>query len=218
MTRGAFDRSLRELQQELLKLGSMVEESIHLAVESLAKQNTTLARQIINNDDNIDELAEKIEEECIRLIALQQPLASDLRIVTTVLRTTADLERIADHACNIAEITERIGSEPLIKPLYDIPKMAELAEGMVRSSLQAFIDRDVESAKVTCLHDDQVDTIYQGIFHELTDFILADADRSQVVQSINLLFVARFLERVADHATNIGERVIYLVTGRRERY
>ncbi|HYH04769.1 MAG TPA: phosphate signaling complex protein PhoU, partial [Bacillota bacterium] len=162
--------------------------------------------------------AEKIEEDCIRLIALQQPLARDLRVVTTVLRTSADLERIADHATNIAEITERIGSEQLIKPLYDIPKMAELAEGMVRSSLQAFVDRDVTAAKATCLRDDQVDSLYEAILHELTDFILGDADRPQVVQSMNLLFVARFLERVADHATNIGERVIYLVTGKIERY
>ena len=218
MTRGTFDRSLSELQQELLKMGSMVEEAIHLAVESLAKQSLNLARQIIDGDDAIDNLTERIEEECIRLIALQQPLARDLRVVTTVWRIAADLERIADHATNIAEITERIGTEPLIKPLYDIPKMAELAEGMVRNSLQAFVERDVAAAKANCLQDDQVDRIYESILNELTDFILKDANRSQVVQSMNLLFVARYLERVADHATNIGERVIYLVTGQHERY
>jgi phosphate transport system protein len=218
MTRGTFDKSLSELQQELLKMGSMVEEAIHLAVESLAKQSQNLARQIIDGDDAIDNLTERIEEECIRLIALQQPLARDLRVVTTVWRIAADLERIADHATNIAEITERIGTEPLIKPLYDIPKMAELAEGMVRNSLQAFVERDVAAAKANCLQDDQVDRIYESILNELTDFILKDANRSQVVQSMNLLFVARYLERVADHATNIGERVIYLVTGQHERY
>jgi phosphate transport system protein len=218
MTRGTFDKSLSELQQELLKMGSMVEEAIHLAVESLAKQSQNLARQIIDGDDAIDNLTERIEEECIRLIALQQPLARDLRVVTTVWRIAADLERIADHATNIAEITERIGTEPLIKPLYDIPKMAELAEGMVRNSLQAFVERDVAAAKANCLQDDQVDRLYESILNELTDFILKDANRSQVVQSMNLLFVARYLERVADHATNIGERVIYLVTGQHERY
>jgi phosphate transport system protein len=218
MTRGTFDKSLSELQQELLKMGSMVEEAIHLAVESLAKQSQNLARQIIDGDDAIDNLTERIEEECIRLIALQQPLARDLRVVTTVWRIAADLERIADHATNIAEITERIGTEPLIKPLYDIPKMAELAEGMVRNSLQAFVEHDVAAAKANCLQDDQVDRIYESILNELTDFILKDANRSQVVQSMNLLFVARYLERVADHATNIGERVIYLVTGQHERY
>jgi phosphate transport system protein len=218
MTRGTFDKSLSELQQELLRLGSMVEESIHLAVDSLAKQNLNLARQIIDGDDAIDDLTERIEEDCIRLIALQQPLARDLRVVTTVWRIAADLERIADHATNIAEITERIGTEQLIKPLYDIPKMAELAEKMVRNSLKAFVERDVDAAKANCLEDDRVDRLYECILNELTDFVLNDANRSQVVQSMNLLFVARYLERVADHATNIGERVIYLVTGQNERY
>jgi phosphate transport system protein len=218
MTRGAFDKSLSELQQELLTMGSMVEEAIHLAVESLTKQNPGLARQIIDGDDRIDNLTLKIEEDCIRLIALQQPLALDLRVITTVLKTTTDLERIADHAVNIAEITERIGTEAFIKPLTDIPKMAALAEEMIRNSLKAFVDRDVDFAKATCLQDDLVDRIYEGIFNELTEFNLGEVNKAQIVQSMNLLFVARFLERVADHATNIGERVIYLVTGQNERY
>jgi phosphate transport system protein len=218
MTRGVFDKSLSELQQELLKMGSMVEEAIHLAVESLIKQNRGLARQIIDGDDRIDNLTLKIEEDCIRLLALQQPLALDLRVITTVLKTTTDLERIADHAVNIAEITERIGTEAFIKPLTDIPKMAVLAEEMIRNSLKAFIDRDVEFAKATCRQDERVDRIYEGIFNELTEFNLGEVNKAQIVQSMNLLFVARFLERVADHATNIGERVIYLVTGRNERY
>jgi phosphate transport system protein len=218
MTRGLFDRSLSELQQELLKMGSMIEEAIHLAVESLIKQNLVLAQQIIDGDDLIDDLTLKIEEGCIRLIALQQPLASDLRVITTVLKTATDLERIADHATNIAEITQRIGQEPFIKPLNDIPRMASLVEGMMRNSLKAFVDRDVALAKTTCLQDEQVDTIYEAIFNELTEFNLAEDDKAQIVQSMNLLFVARFLERVGDHATNIGERVIYLVTGRNERY
>jgi phosphate transport system protein len=218
MTRGLFDQSLSELQQELVKMGSMVEEAIHLAVESLIKQNLVLAQQIIDGDDLIDDLTLKIEEGCIRLIALQQPLASDLRVITTVLKTTTDLERIADHATNIAEIVQRIGKEPFIKPLNDIPQMAGLVEGMIRNSLKAFVDRDVASAKTTCLQDEQVDTVYEAIFNELTEFNLAEDDKAQIVQSMNLLFVARFLERVGDHATNIGERVIYLVTGRNERY
>jgi phosphate transport system protein len=218
MTRGAFDKSLSELQQELLTMGSMVEEAIHLAVESLTKQNPGLARQIIDGDDRIDNLTLKIEEDCIRLIALQQPLALDLRVITTVLKTTTDLERIADHAVNIAEITERIGTEAFIKPLTDIPKMAALAEEMIRNSLKAFVDRDVDFAKATCLQDDLVDRIYEEIFNELTEFNLGEVNKAQIVQSMNLLFVARFLERVADHATNIGERVIYLVTGQNERY
>ena len=218
MTRESLDKSLSSLQQDLLKIGSMVEEAIHLAVESLAKQNLNLARKIINGDDSIDDLSLKIEEDCIRLIALQQPIAGDLRVITTVLKTVTDLERIADHATNIAEITEKIGNAPLIKPLIDIPKMALMAEKMIRDSLKAFVNRDVQLAKDTCLKDDEIDKLYETLFEELTGFILTGADSAKVVQSMYLLFVARDLERVGDHATNIGERVIYLVTGKNERY
>lgn len=218
MTREGLDKSLSELQQELLKMGSMVEESIHLSVNALSKQDIGLAKKIIDGDDLIDDLSLKIEEDCIRLIALQQPIARDLRVITTVLKTVTDLERIADHATNIAEITLRICEHPLIKPLVDIPRMAEMAEAMVRDSLKAFVERDVEFAIATCLKDDQVDQLYEALLNELTGFILAGAGSTTVVQSMNLLFVARYLERVADHATNIGERVIFLVTGKNERY
>ncbi|HBE78689.1 MAG TPA: phosphate transport system regulatory protein PhoU [Firmicutes bacterium] len=218
MTREGLDKSLSDLQQELLLMGSMVEDAIHLAVESLAKQDMSLAQKIIDGDDAIDELSLKIEEDCIRLIALQQPIARDLRVITSVLKTVTDLERIADHGTNIAEIVQRIGTAPLIKPLENIPKMAKLVELMVRDSLKAFVDRDVEFAKSTCLRDDEVDKVYEGLFNELSGFILAGEGAPQVVQAMNLLFAARYLERVGDHATNIGERVIYLVTGRTERY
>jgi phosphate transport system protein len=218
MTREGLDKSLSDLQQELLRMGSMVEEAIHMAVESLAKQDMALAQNIIDGDDIIDDLSLKIEEDCIRLIALQQPIARDLRVITTVLKTVTDLERIADHGTNIAEIVQRIGTGPLIKPLDNIPKIARMVEAMVRDSLKAFVDRDVEFAKVTCLRDDEVDKIYEILLNELTEFILAGEGASQVVQAMNLLFAARYLERVGDHATNIGERVIYLVTGRTERY
>ncbi|HBF38837.1 MAG TPA: phosphate transport system regulatory protein PhoU [Firmicutes bacterium] len=218
MTREGLDKSLSDLQQELLQMGSMVEETIHLAVESLTKQNMSLARKIIDGDDVIDDLSLKIEEDCIRLIALQQPIARDLRVITTVLKTVTDLERIADHGTNIAEIVQRIGTGPLIKPLDNIPIMAELVESMVRDSLKAFVDRDVEFAKKTCLRDDEVDKVYEGLLNELTGFILTGEEAHPVVQAMNLLFAARYLERVGDHATNIGERVIYLVTGKTERY
>jgi phosphate transport system protein len=218
MTREGLDKSLSDLQQELLRMGSMVEEAIHRAVESLVKQDMALAQKIIDGDDIIDDLSRKIEEDCIRLIALQQPIARDLRVITTVLKTVTDLERIADHGTNIAEIVQRIGTGPLIKPLDNIPKMALLVEAMVRDSLKAFVDRDVEFAKVTCLRDDEVDKVYETLFNELTGFILVGEKDDQVIQAMNLLFVARYLERVGDHATNIGERVIFLVTGITERY
>lgn len=218
MSREAFDKALGELEQELLRMGSMVEEAIHLSVESLAKQDLNLAQQIIDGDDEIDALTLKIEEDCIRLIALQQPIAKDLREITTILKTVTDLERIADNATNIAEITQRIGNVPLIKPLIDIPKMAQMAETMVYNSLKAFVDRNSEFAREICLQDEAVDKMYGTLLNELTGFILSGGDNHQVVQAMNLLFVVRYLERVGDHATNIGERVIYLVTGRRERY
>ena len=177
-----------------------------------------MPQKIIDGDDVIDDLSLKIEEDCIRLIALQQPIARDLRVITSVLKTVTDLERIADHGTNIAEIVQRIGTGPLIKPLENIPKMAELVEGMVRDSLKAFVDRDVEYAKKTCLRDDEVDKVYEGLLNELTGFMLAGEEAQPLVQAMNLLFAARYLERVGDHATNIGERVIYLVTGKTERY
>lgn len=218
MTREGLDKSLSDLQQEMLRMGSMVEEAIHLAVESLARQDLELARQIIDGDDLIDDLSLKIEEDCIRLIALQQPIAKDLRVITTVLKTVTDLERIADHATNIAEITQRIGKAPLIKQLIDLPKMANQVEKMVRNSLKAFVDRDINLAKANCLSDDKIDKIYEDLFTELTGLVQTGGDSNRNSQALNLLFAARFLERVGDHATNIGERVIYLVTGKRERY
>mgnify|MGYP001490772471 CR=1 FL=1 len=218
MTREGFDKSLSVLQQQMLRMGSMIEEAIHLSVQALSKQDLKLAGKIIDGDDIIDGLSNQIEDDCIGLIALQQPLARDLRVVTTVLKTVTDLERIADHATNIAEIAQRIGSAPLIKPLIDIPKMAEMVENMVRDGLKAFVDRDVELAKKTCLKDDAIDKIYEDLFIELTGLVMDGGESHQVVQALNLLFAARFLERVGDHATNIGERTIYLVTGKKEKY
>lgn len=218
MTREGFDKSLSVLQQQMIRMGSMVEEAIHLSVQALSKQDLKLADKIIDGDDLIDDLSNQIEDECIRLIALQQPLARDLRVITTVLKTVTDLERIADHATNIAEIAQRIGGGSLIKPLIDIPKMAGMVGSMVRDSLKAFVNRDVDLAKKTCLRDDTIDKIYEELFIELTGLIMAGGESGQVVQALNLLFAARFLERVGDHATNIGERTIYLVTGNKEKY
>ena len=218
MTRARLNAALDELQEELLRMGSMVEEAIARSVDSLARQDLSLAQLVIDGDDQIDALNLKIEEDCIYLIALQQPLAKDLREITSILKIVTDLERIADHASNIAKITIRIGNEPLIKPLVDLPKMAELAQQMVRNSLRSLVERDRELAKENCLRDDQVDQLYLLIYNEVTEYVLARPDDRKVVQALNLLFVARYLERVGDHATNIGERVIYLVSGRNERY
>ena len=216
--RAGFDHELRELQDKLLIMGSKVEETIILAVSSLAGQDLDLARKIIDGDDIIDALSDEIEETCLRIIARQQPIAGDLRVLTTAMKMVTDLERIADHATNIAEITQRIGRQKLIKPLIDIPRMARLVEDMVHTSLQAFVERDVDKAKNNCLRDNEVDQIYENIFLEIMAMIQKGMSPDDIVQAINLLFAARYLERVGDHATNIGERVIFLVTGKRESY
>jgi len=218
VTRRAYEQELRALNQDILMMGSMVEEAVHLAIEALARQDVDVAKKIIENDRRVDDLELSIEERCLKLLALQQPLAGDLRMIATAIWVITDLERIGDHAVNISEIAVRIGKQPLIKPLIDIPRMAEIAEGMIKGCLDAFVARDPELARKTCRTDDQVDKIYEELFDELMGFIVNSPDTRTSTQAANLLFVARFLERVADHATNIGERVIYMVTGLRESY
>ncbi|HBG15517.1 MAG TPA: phosphate transport system regulatory protein PhoU [Firmicutes bacterium] len=218
MTRTYFDRELESLEGQLLRMGVKVCDLLHLAVDSLVRQDLALAEKIIKEDDMFDQMDLKLETDCIKLIALRQPLAKDLRVISTVLKTSTDLERIADHCVNIAEITLRIGASQLIKPLIDIPVMAEAVEDMVRAGLKAFVDRDSGQAKTVCLQDDTIDHQYEELFLELTDLIRKTNDWEIIIQIVNLLFVARFLERVGDHATNIGERVIYLVTGEQEKY
>lgn len=218
VTRRAYEQELRALKQNILMMGSTVEEAVHLAIEALAHQDVDLARQIIENDKRVDDLEVSIEEQCLKLLALQQPLAGDLRMIATAIWVITDLERMGDHAVNISEIAVRIGKQPLIKPLVDIPRMAELAAGMIKGCLDAFVARDPDLARKTCATDDQVDRIYEELFDELMGFIVNSSDTTTSSQAANLLFVARFLERIADHATNIGERVIYMVTGLRESY
>ena len=181
-------------------------------------QDLYQAQTVIDNDPVIDGLELGVEQRCVNLLALQQPMAKDLRLVATAISIVTDLERMGDHAVNISEATMRIGNRPLIKPLIDIPRMAALSQDMIRGSLDAFVSRDAELARATCRKDDDVDATYEALFDELVGFIITSRDESVSTQAVNLLFVARFLERIADHATNIGERVIYMVTGRRETY
>ncbi len=218
VTRRAYDRELDALRQDILRMGSMVEDSICSAVSALARQDLDLARRIIERDHRVDDLELAIEERCLKLLALQQPLAGDLRMIAAAIWLVTDLERMGDHAVNICEIALRIGVQPLIKPLVDIPRMAEVVRQMIKKCLDAFIARDPELAREACKLDDVVDDIYEGLFDELMGFIVRGPDTQTSAQAANLLFVARFLERVADHATNIGERVIYMITGLRETY
>lgn len=214
MIRQSFHQELAQLEQELIRMGALVEDQLRRAVRSLTDRNITLARQVIEEDDRVDAMEMDIERRCLTLLALQQPLASDLRVVSTALKIITDLERMADHASDIAKVTVRLNQEPLIKPLVDIPEMARIASSMVRLALNAYIHRSIEEAMTMIRLDDDVDHLYARVFRELLDIMRTRPDT--VAQGTYLLFVANYIERVADHATNLGEWVIYMVTGQRK--
>lgn len=211
MTWDILQQKLERLQKELLQMGELVEEAIELSVQSLLTQDSELAEQVILRDDEIDTRENQVEDLCLALLATQQPLARDLRSISTILKISTDLERMADHAVDVAKATLRIGTEPLIKPLIDIPRMAKLAQKMVRDSLTAFIRNDCTLAKGLAEDDHQVDHLYNQIFRELLVLMLENP--KTIRQATVLLFVGQHLERIADHATNIGEWVIYASTG-----
>jgi phosphate transport system protein len=214
MAREQFHTELRSLEQEILRMGALVEEQMARAVESLSNQNLELADQVVADDDVVDALEMDIERRCLRLLALQQPMAGDLRTISTALKIITDLERMADHAADIAKVTRRMHAQALIKPLVDIPRMATVAAHMVRSALNAYVERDVDLALNMIRMDDEVDHLYGDIFRELLDIM---RERPETVnQATYLLFVANYIERIADHATNLGEWVMYMVTGVRK--
>ena len=212
MARTDFDRDLRILNDDLLMLGSMVEKALAKAVDALRRRDLESSREVIEQDDLIDHQTYDIEEKCINLIATQQPMAIDLRLVISLLHISVELERMGDYAEGIAKISIAMGDEPPLKPLIDIPRMADLATGMLRRSLDALVDRDVVAAAQVCNDDDQVDALYDQVYHELLTFMIEDP--KSIRRATFLLWVAHDLERVADRATNIGERVIFLVTGK----
>lgn len=211
MARETFERELRRLQDEILVLGSMVENAIQQAVRYLKEQALDESKQLIMDDKLINEKRFAIEKDTLVLIATQQPMASDLRILAAILEISTELERMGDYAKGIAKITLMIGKEKFIKPLIDIPRMADLACSMLHRSLLAFINRDIESARSIPIDDDEVDSLYNQVNRELLTYILADPRTYQ--QSNYLLWVAHNLERTADRVTNICERVIFTVTG-----
>ncbi len=195
-------------------MGGLVEESIENAMEALKNQDFDLAQKVIDGDDKIDELEIKIEDQSLTLIATQQPMAKDLRRIATALTLINNLERIGDNANSIAKIVFHIGREPFIKPLIDLPKMARIAQGMVKNSLDSYVNENLELAKALEMDDDEVDNYHSQIFRELLTYMMENTEN--IKQATHLLFVSRYLERIADHATNIGEAVIYQVTGERE--
>ncbi len=206
-----FEKKMDSLQQNLHRMGGLVEEAIARAVQALKTQNLDLAKAVIEGDDAVDRLELEIDQKCLELIATQQPMAKDLRRVATLFKMISDLERMADHATDIAKITLRIGHEPLIKPLVDIPRMAQLTQKMVKQALDAYVLEDIELALAVGRDDDEVDHLHGQIFRELLTIMMENP--RTITQATNLLFVSRWLERISDHATNIAEKVIFLVTG-----
>jgi phosphate transport system protein len=213
MSRNAFHYELEQLMREVRRMGLMVEEAISKAVAALVNGQPELARQVVEYDAAINEAHLQIEQVCLQIMALQQPMASDLRQVTATLKIITDLERIADHAVDIARVTLRIADQPLIKPLVDIPEMARLAQLMVGEAVSAFVNRDKERALAMIARDHEVDRLYKKVIEDITALI--QQDPANVPQGVQLLFVGNALERIGDHATNLGEWLIYLATGER---
>lgn len=211
--RHTFDVALRELKLKLLNMGGDVQEAIRRAVESLVELDGEKAQLVVNHDKNINQQEFAIEDLCIRLIATQQPVATDLRKIVAGLRIATDLERMADNAVDIAKTTLRMQGEPLIKPLIDIPKMGQLVDTMISDALNAYIDGNVELARKLAEDDDAVDHLYRNVVTEL--FHLGVDKPETITQAMSLSFVGRHLERIGDHATNIGESVIYIISGER---
>ena len=193
-------------------LGSMVDKAIARSLDALKGRDMELSRRVIEEDDLIDAKRSEIEDKCIDLIATQQPLAGDLRILITVLQVSVELERMGDYAEGIAKISVAIGDDPLLKPLIDLPRMGEMAGRMLRRSLESLISRDVDSALDVIKSDDEVDQIYEQVYRELLMFMIEDP--GTVKRATYLLWVSHDLERIADRATNVAERAIYMVTGR----
>ncbi|HKV70029.1 MAG TPA: phosphate signaling complex protein PhoU [Gemmatimonadales bacterium] len=210
-TRVNFDRDLQQLQEDLLRMADLVDDAIRRAVAALQARSLDAVSTVIASDNAIDALHLELEERCLRLMATQQPMAKDLRMIAAIWTMTIDLERMGDHAEDIARITQRSAGEPLLKPLIDIPRMAELVREMLHDGLDAFVRRDTTLAERMAAKDDEVDHLYGQVFRELLTYMIEDPKSIQ--RATHLLMVAQALERVGDHATNIAERVIYMVTG-----
>lgn len=211
--RKEFDSSLQELRTALIQMGGLVEKTLENSIECLKNVDTELAHKLIEKDSEINQIEDHIVDVGSRLIATQQPVAKDLRRILTAFKIASDLERMADLSVDIAKVVLRIEGQVLIKPLVDIPRMAEIVQGMINESITAYIKEDVELAYKMAKTDDEVDQLYSQIFRELLSFMMENP--KTISQAMLLTFVARYIERIADHATNIGESVVYLVTNKR---
>ena len=211
-----FEHDLDELKQRLLWMGSLAETAVHKAVQAVLDSDETLAESVLDEENAINEMQMEIDDRVQRLLALQQPMAMDLRFILSVSRINNDLERIGDQAVNIAQSALRILRHPQVKPYVDLPRMSELAEGMVRDSLNALVHNDQAMAKSVLARDDDVDRLRDQMFRELLTYMMENS--AVVFPAFELILVAKNLERIGDHATNIAEDVIYMVAGRDVRH
>lgn len=213
-TRATFDRQLAGLRDDVLILGSMVDKALARSVEALKKRDLNDSEMIISDDMKINRKRFEIEEKCLLLLATQQPMASDLRVIAAAMSIITDLERMGDHAEGIAKINLMLGNEPLLKPLIDIPKMEDKSRDMLRRALDAFVAKDAEAARKLANEDDEVDALYNRVYHDLLDIMINDP--GTISRATYLLWVAHNLERFADRITNICERIVFMVTGQME--
>lgn len=214
MTREAYHKALKDVQDEVLKMADKVGKALKDSIEALKQRDLETSKRIIREDIVINKMRFDIEDKCLLLIATQQPMAVDLRILAAVINIITDLERIGDHAEGIAKINIAIGEDSLVKPLVDIPKMGEKGLSMLERCMKAFVDRDIESARQICNEDDEVDALYDQIYGEL---LLIMIENPRTIQGATyLIWTAHNLERTADRVTNIAERIVFMVTGKME--
>lgn len=209
--REQFDHELEQLHLDMIRMGGLIEEAIDKSIEALEKRDRDLARQIIQNDKAVDDLDRLIETECLRLLLKQQPVAKDLRAISTALKMITDMERIGDQAADIADVSLRFDGKPFIKPMEHIPLMAHIVSSMVKDSINAFVKSDVETAKAVIEKDDEIDNLFETVKQDIISIMITSRDEAD--QAIDFLQIGKYLERIGDHAVNIGEWVIFSVTG-----
>jgi phosphate transport system protein len=207
-----FDDELKSLKDKILRMGGLAEEQVRGSLRALIERDSDLGRKIIENDRRVNALDVEVDEDCLRLLALQQPTARDLRFITTAMKISTELERISDLAENICERAIELNEEPQLKPYIDIPRMANWALQMVKEALDSFVTGDANLARKVCTDDDFVDDLTHQLFRELLSFMLENPQT--ITRAIRITFIAKYLERIADHATNVAELVVYMVEGK----
>jgi len=206
-----FDDELQHLKEQLLLMGGSVETAINKSIRALTDRNSDLAQDVITHDEDIDQMEISVDNVCLRLLALYQPTAADLRFITASILINSNLERIADQAVNIAERALELNLQPILKPLIDIPRMSRIAEEMTMKSLDALVQRDADKARAVRMMDNELDDLNEQVFRELLTYMMSDG--STITRAVHLILISRSLERIGDHATNIAEEVIFMVEG-----